>query len=88
MNTAYLLLGTNLGEREKQLHTAITLLNEECGKIIAKSGIYETADRKKKDQPPFLNQALKIETLLTARQLLRSILNTEKKMGRVRKEKY
>ena len=64
MNTAYLLLGTNLGEREKQLHTAITLLNEECGKIIAKSGIYETAAWGKTDQPPFLNQALKIETLL------------------------
>lgn len=88
MNTAYLLLGTNLGEREKQLHTAITLLNEECGKIIATSGIYETAAWGKTDQPPYLNQALKIETLLTARQLLRSILNTEKKMGRVRKEKY
>ena len=42
----------------------------------------------KEDQPAFLNQALEIETELTARQLMRRILKVEKLMGRVRKEKY
>lgn len=88
MNIAYLLLGTNLGEREKQLHTAISLLNETCGKIVEVSNIYKTAAWGKIDQPSFLNQALKIETNFTARQLIRKILKTEKQMGRIRKEKY
>ena len=88
MNTAYLLTGSNMGNREAQLITAKELLNKDCGQITAASAIYETAAWGKTDQPSFLNQALKIETVLTARQLLRHILKAEKKMGRIRIEKY
>ena len=88
MNSAYLLTGGNLGEREHNLATARKLLAEQIGNIIAASSLYETAAWGNTDQPAFLNQALMIETPLNAKQLIRRILKIEKKMGRVREEKY
>lgn len=88
MNTAYLLTGSNVGNREKYLAEARQEINESCGKIIKASSLYETAAWGKTDQPSFLNQALAVETSLKAEQLIRAILNIEKKMGRIRKEKY
>ncbi len=88
MNRAYLLTGSNLGDREQYLDAARDLINEHCCTIIATSSLYETAAWGKTDQPSFLNQALAIDTSLTARQLIRCILKVEKMMGRIRKEKY
>ena len=88
MNRAYLLTGGNLGNREDNLAKARELINGQCGIIITASSLYETAAWGKTDQPAFLNQALAVDTLLTAPQLLRRILKLEKQMGRVRKEKY
>lgn len=88
MNKAYLLTGGNLDDRKKNLATAKELINGQCGTITAASSLYETAAWGKTDQSSFLNQALEIETTLTARQLMRRILKVEKQMGRVREEKY
>lgn len=88
MKTAFLLTGGNMGDREGNLAQARQLLQEYCGNITAVSSLYETAAWGKTDQPSFLNQALQLETLLTARQLIRRILKVEKQMGRVREEKY
>lgn len=88
MNRAYLLTGSNLGDREQYLATARLLINEQCGTIVSASSLYETAAWGKTDQPSFLNQALEVDTSLTARQLIRRILKAEKIMGRVRNEKY
>jgi 2-amino-4-hydroxy-6-hydroxymethyldihydropteridine diphosphokinase len=88
MNKAYLLTGSNLGDREQYLAAARSLLHEHCGTIVRASSLYETAAWGKTDQPSFLNQALELDTLLTARQLIRRILKLEKMMGRVRDEKY
>lgn len=88
MNKAYLLTGGNIGDREEQLATARQLITQTCGTITGSSSLYETAAWGNTDQPAFLNQALAIETMLTARQLLRHILKIERQMGRVRKEKY
>ena len=87
MNTAYLLIGGNLGNRKENFVKAISLIKEQCGAVTKSSSIYETEAWGKTDQPSFLNQALEIETALSARQLLRKILKIEKIMGRVRKEK-
>lgn len=88
MNTAYLLTGGNLGEREQNLAKARELITRDCGTIITPSSLYETAAWGNTDQPSFLNQALELQTSLTALQLIRKILKIEKQMGRVRKEKY
>ncbi|WP_276500595.1 2-amino-4-hydroxy-6-hydroxymethyldihydropteridine diphosphokinase [Terrimonas pollutisoli] len=88
MNQAYLLTGGNMGNRRENLAKAFDYINEECGLVTKASSVYETAAWGKNDQPPFLNQVLEIETTLTAQQLLRKILMIEKKLGRVREEKY
>ena len=88
MNTAYLLTGGNMGNREENLAIAYNHIAVQCGNIINSSSVYETAAWGKTDQPAFLNQALEIQTALTPRQLLKKILNIEKQTGRIRKEKY
>ena len=88
MNKAYLLIGGNLGDREKNLIAAKKLIGQLCGSVIASSSLYETAAWGNTDQPSFLNQALELYTSFNARQLIRLILKIEKQMGRVRKEKY
>jgi 2-amino-4-hydroxy-6-hydroxymethyldihydropteridine diphosphokinase len=88
MNHAWLLTGGNLENRKQNLAKASELINIHCGSIIKSSSLYETAAWGKTDQPAFLNQALEVQTSLTARQLMRCILKLEKMMGRIRKEKY
>ena len=87
-NTAYLLTGGNLGNRKQNLDAARRAIGETCGEILSVSSLYETAAWGKKDQPPFLNQALKIRTALQPTELLYQILLIERQMGRQRKEKY
>ena len=88
MNTAYLLIGGNLGDRKENLSKATELINEHCGAITKASSLYETAAWGITDQPSFLNQALEISTRHNAKQLMRKILRIEKMMGRIRKEKF
>jgi 2-amino-4-hydroxy-6-hydroxymethyldihydropteridine diphosphokinase len=87
-NTAYLLLGGNLGDREANLKKAIELLNDKIGNVIAISSLYETAAWGKTDQPAFLNQAVSLRTRLTALEVLEHALNIEQELGRVRKDKW
>ena len=87
MNTAYLLIGGNLGDRNENLALANRLLNEQCGSISGFSSVYETAAWGNTDQPAFYNQAIELTTTLNARQLIRRVLKIEKQMGRVRSEK-
>jgi len=77
-----------MGDREGYLATAIELIGKYGGTVTETSHLYETAAWGKEDQPPFLNQALKITTMLNAMQLIRRILKIEKMMGRVKGEKY
>ena len=88
MNNAYLLIGGNEGDRIKYLQEARDHIEIHFGQIIQKSFIYETAAWGKTDQPNFLNQVLLIRTLLDAPALMQGILDIEKKMGRLRSEKF
>jgi 2-amino-4-hydroxy-6-hydroxymethyldihydropteridine diphosphokinase len=88
MNSAYLITGGNMGQRDEQLAYAARLIEERCGNIIDRSSLYETAAWGKTNQASFLNQALVVETSLNARDLLNEILYIENLMGRDRIEKY
>lgn len=88
LKKAYLLLGSNLGNREQYLSNAIDAINKNVGSIYLKSSIYETEAWGKTDQPGFLNLAIAIETRLTPIQLLESVLSIEAELGRVRHEKW
>jgi 2-amino-4-hydroxy-6-hydroxymethyldihydropteridine diphosphokinase len=88
MNHAYLLTGGNLGDRAENLQRAKQLISVKAGKVLKASGVFETAAWGKTSQPDYLNQALLIETPLSARELLETILRVEKQLGRLRQEKY
>jgi 2-amino-4-hydroxy-6-hydroxymethyldihydropteridine diphosphokinase len=88
MKHAYLLIGGNDGDRVQYLEEAKKLISHYLGKIIKTSSIYETAAWGKTTQPDFLNQVLLVETILNAPNLMNEILVIEKKMGRIRNEKY
>ncbi|HEY0355946.1 MAG TPA: 2-amino-4-hydroxy-6-hydroxymethyldihydropteridine diphosphokinase [Flavisolibacter sp.] len=88
MNEVYLLTGGNMGDREAFLEKAAKAIEEKCGTVLTRSSIYETAAWGKQDQEPFLNQVLKIRTGLEPRQLLKTLLRIEEKLGRKREIKY
>ncbi len=89
MSTAYLGLGGNLGNRREYLANAILALNSEPGIRIEKiSSVYETLPVGVVDQPEFLNIVVQLATSLTAHELLTRCLHIEKKLGRVRAERW
>lgn len=88
MRNVFLLLGSNLGEREKNLSRAIELIGQKTGNVLQKSGIYETAAWGKTDQPNFYNQAIEIETDLLPEKLLDTVKKIEVEIGRKNAEKW
>ena len=88
MQGIYLLLGTNLGEREKNLAHAKKLAEAAGIHVIHESSVYETAAWGIEDQPGFLNQVVEVETELSPLSLLEKLLAIEQEMGRVRKVKW
>ena len=88
MNGIYLLMGSNMGNRLEYLREAASLLSKMNIKIIDKSSIYETEPWGPKNQDWFLNIILEVTTSKEPVELLNSILDIEKKIGRIRKEKW
>lgn len=84
MNSAYLLIGGNLGNRIENLTKAISAIEKGIGKIIKVSTIYQTASWGITDQPDFLNQVLLVTTKFSAAETMQIILSVENKMGRIR----
>ncbi len=84
MNTTYLILGGNKGDKLNSLQNAIQLLAEQVGTVIKRSDVYATKAWGNTDQPDFVNQAICIQTSLSATHLLKSILSIEQQLGRVR----
>ena len=85
MTRAYVGLGANLGDREATLRRAVELLAEEPGiEVVSRSELRETDPVGVVDQPPFLNGAVAVETALSPRELLGSLLRVERTLGRVR----
>ena len=81
--TAYLGLGTNLGDRRENLAQAVKGLNAGPGlTMLRTSGIYETAPWGLTDQADFLNMVAEISTALSPRQLLVWVKELEQEMGR------
>jgi len=88
MNTAILLIGGNLGNRTANLQLAVQSIHQQAGKVLKASALYETAPWGNVQQPDYLNQALQIETSLAPLDLLHTLMNIERTIGRVRQEKW
>ncbi len=82
---AYVGLGSNLGEREATIRTAIDELSRlPDTQLVQISSLYDTAPVGELDQPNFLNAVAVLETGLDARSLFWSMLLIERRLGRVR----
>ena len=86
--TAYLILGTNLGDRETYLSDARRMLSANDLELMESSSLYETAAWGLEEQEPFLNQAIKVSTTLSPLQLLERCQVIENKLGRQRNTKW
>jgi 2-amino-4-hydroxy-6-hydroxymethyldihydropteridine diphosphokinase len=80
VTTAYLALGSNLGNREANLRMAISAITRMC-RVIAVSSLYET-DPVPAGQPAYYNAAAAIETGLEPLSLLRFLKGIEDEVGR------
>jgi 2-amino-4-hydroxy-6-hydroxymethyldihydropteridine diphosphokinase len=85
MTRVYVGLGTNLGDREAMLRSALEQLGSEPDiDVTSVSRFRDTAPVGIVDQPRFLNAAAAIETTLSARELLDRLLGIEQRLGRAR----
>jgi len=79
----YLSLGSNLGDRDRNLRDAIRAL-EGVGRVQAVSSFYETEPVDFADQAWFLNCAVAIESCLSPERMMAELLCLERKLGRER----
>ena len=84
MNTSFLSLGSNLGDRQSLLNEALHRLETAGVHVVHRSTIHETEPQDYLDQPRFLNMAVEVETDLTPQELLATIQKIETEMGRQR----
>ncbi len=84
MPDVYLLLGSNLGDRMKNLRKAAEHISKDVGKILDNSSVYETEPWGFNHKLNFLNQVLKVITSLNPDELLEVIIRIEKLCGRER----
>ncbi|PJZ67150.1 2-amino-4-hydroxy-6-hydroxymethyldihydropteridine diphosphokinase [Leptospira wolffii] len=82
---AILSLGTNLGDRKKNLENAILKIDAHPEiEILQKGTPLNTVALEVTDQPDFLNQLVRISTTLSPQKLLGELLNIENELGRIR----
>jgi len=84
MESAFLLLGSNMGNKYQILQDAIEQLSIECGSVVSKSKIFESEPWGFESDDCFLNMAVEIETDSEPHMLLNSILKIENSLGRTR----
>lgn len=88
-NVAYLSLGGNIGDPSATIAAALRLLDADRGtRVLAVSSLYRTPPWGKLDQPDFLNAAAKVATSHAPRALLELCLDAERRLKRVRQERW
>ena len=88
-NKVYLSLGSNIGNRQEYIESAIELVGKSEGiKILKKSGLYETSPVGYVEQDLFLNAVIKIETDFSEREILKIINKIENELDRKREIRW
>lgn len=89
MNVAYLSMGSNLGDRVETLRGAVAELRATPEvRVRAASSLYETTPVGYREQPDFLNAAVRVETSLEPEALLDRCLGIEERFGRRREVRW
>jgi 2-amino-4-hydroxy-6-hydroxymethyldihydropteridine diphosphokinase len=87
--TAYLGLGSNLGDRLANLQRAVELLAADPGvRVTASSRVWETDPVGGPEQPDYLNVVLRLETELAPHELLALAHHVEAELGRTREVRW
>ena len=81
----YLGLGTNLGDKEANLHTAVQQINMRIGKVTSLSAFYVTAPWGFSSEHSFLNAACCVDTSLSPFEVLEKTQSIERDLGRTKK---
>jgi 2-amino-4-hydroxy-6-hydroxymethyldihydropteridine diphosphokinase len=84
MNRVYLLLGSNLNDRNHLISQSRKLVNEMIGEIISSSSVYESDPWGFQSENKFLNQVLHVDSRLDPYQVLDQIIEIEESLGRKR----
>ena len=85
MSTVYFSLGTNLGNKEENIHTAITLIGERVGVVVRQSSLLVTEPWGFESTNQFVNAAICCITTKTPREILSITQTIEREMGRKQK---
>lgn len=89
MSIAYIGLGSNVGDRVASVYKAIEEIENIPGtKVLAVSSLYKTEPVGDIEQDWFVNAVTKVETSLSPRELLNTLLDVERSLGRVREVKW
>ncbi len=88
MNTVYIQLGSNIGERESFITKSMYKVEDDIGKIITASSIFETTAWGNENQNNFLNSVIKIKTPFDAFTILQKSQEIENNLGRERSDKW
>ena len=88
MSEAFVALGSNLGDREENLRTALKHLEASGVEVVKVSTFIETEPYGVTDQPGFVNAVCQVKTELAPLELLRLLLRIEQEMGRVRLRRW
>ncbi|WMX12469.1 2-amino-4-hydroxy-6-hydroxymethyldihydropteridine diphosphokinase [Aureispira sp. CCB-E] len=88
MNTVYLSIGTNMGNRAANLELVHSLISRNIGIVAKESNIYETEPWGVEGQENYYNQVLCVKTALEPAVLLHKCQVIEQKMGRSRIVKW
>ena len=82
MNSSFLSIGTNLGDRENNIRKVISFIQKDNIKIISKSSIYETEPIGYKKQNYYYNSVFEVQFKFNCKTLFLKIKNIEHEMGR------
>jgi 2-amino-4-hydroxy-6-hydroxymethyldihydropteridine diphosphokinase len=86
---AYIAIGSNLGDPRAQVAAALERIRLlPTSRLESQSRLYRTRPMGPQDQPDFVNAAAGVLTLLEPRPLLDALLEIERRMGRVREERW
>jgi len=82
MSTAYIGIGSNIGDRESNVLRAVKMMEAEGIRPVRLSSLIETEPWGVTDQPPYINAAAEVETRLQPMELLLALRDIQKRMGR------
>ncbi len=88
MNTIYIQLGSNMGERNLYIKESLLQIEKIIGTIIYESKTYESSPWGVTEQRNFLNKVISVKSDFSAKDLLKSLQKIEDKLGRTRTEKW